>query len=82
MCGPAICRMSPAAIIDFPALLTQTNNTDLSAISVVSLGFSRLAGDGYVEVGQQPSDAFFDVVADRADRVEALAGRIWEFPVS
>lgn len=32
MVGPAIWRMSPAAMTDFPALLTQTNNTDVSAI--------------------------------------------------
>ena len=43
--------------------------------------FSRLPGDGHVQVGQQTVDAFFDVVADRADRVEALAGGVGEFPV-
>lgn len=32
MVSPAIWRMSPAAMTDFPALLTQTNNTDVSAI--------------------------------------------------
>ena len=51
-----------AAISVFPALPTQTNNTDVSAMIGV---------DGHVQLGEQLADALIDLVSDRAHGVEA-----------
>ena len=35
-------------------------------------------GDGQVEIAQESADVFFDVVADRAHRVQRLPRRVWQ----
>ena len=37
-------------------------------------------GDGQVEIAQESADVFFDVVADRAHRVQRLPGRVGQGP--
>ena len=40
-----------------------------------------LRADRDVELVEQAANALFDLVADRADRVDALAGGVGQFPV-
>jgi hypothetical protein len=51
----------------------------ISATNYQQLRFRQT--DGHVECGEQPADAAFDLVADRADGVDVEAGRVLQHPV-
>ena len=75
--SPAIWRISPAAIWDLPPFLTQTNSTD----GVVGWFTIHPFTGRDAEFVEETADSFLDVVADRADGIDGLAGGVGQFPV-
>src|ERR1019366_685594 len=72
----------PAAIWERPALCTQTNRT----LGLVAMGWIPFEENdcclGVVkDLAEQGRDAGLDVVADRPDHLDGLAGGVGDFPV-
>src|ERR1035437_7429963 len=73
---------NPAAICDRPALCTQTNRTlGLSDMGWVPFEESGCCLGAVQDLAEQGGDAGLDVVTDRPDHLDGLAGRVGNIPV-
>src|SRR5664280_804086 len=73
---------NPAAIWDRPALCTQTNRT----LGLSDMGWVPFEENGcrlgvVQNLAEQGGDAGLDVVSDRPDHLDGLAGRVGDIPV-
>src|SRR5674476_347106 len=73
---------NPAAICDRPALCTQTNRT----LGLSDMGWVPFEENGcrlgvVQDLAEQGGDAGLDVVTDRPDHLDGLAGRVGDIPV-